>query len=236
MSQRYDPNAVDRSRLAAALRSGMRRKSLNQSGLAEALGVTHPTVSDWVNEKKTPGADNLERLVEVLDLEWDALTEPSVRRSEEGGDIVRIPHVARVSAGDGYENGGEVPEGESYYSRRELQRLTNRTPDSLCALVVVGDSMEPDIRANDTIVYLPARSVEDDGIYVLNIDSALKVKRVQRYGGGAIELIPSNPLYSKELFVPLPEADTANMYRSRESGLVSEVRVEGKVVFHPRPL
>lgn len=236
----YDPKKIERSRFAAALREGLIRKDMNQSDLAEALGVTHPTVSDWVNQKKTPGRRNLQKVIETLDLDWDYLTSaralPGTGRGELD-DVILIPRLARVSAGDGYENGEETEElGGLYFSRQELRRLTNRDPKALRTVLVVGDSMEPLLRANDTVVYLPQRTIDDDGVYVLNIDESAKVKRVQRYGGGAVEIIPINPVYSREMFVPLEEADTPHLYRSRESGLVTRLEVEGKVVLHPRPL
>jgi len=77
--------------------------------------------------------------------------------------------------------------------------------------------------------------VSDFGIYVLRMDDLALVKKVQRFGGGAIEIIPVNPAYRNEMLKPLSDADTPNMYRSEVTGMTCTCEVIGKVVFYLRP-
>jgi phage repressor protein C with HTH and peptisase S24 domain len=70
---------------------------------------------------------------------------------------------------------------------------------------------------------------------VLEVDGAAIVKQVQRLGGGVIDVIPRNPLYERERFVPLPDADTPTPSRSELPGLTSQLRFVGKVVYSARP-
>jgi len=125
--------------------------------------------------------------------------------------------LARPAAGDGHYD-GELPLPVD-------QRL--RT------VVVVGNSMEPAIQANEPVHYLPTSEIADDGLYVFVIDDVLKVRYLQRYAGGAIQIIPLNPIYEKELLVPA--GDAPGMYRSQQSGLTGRFEIIGKV-FRPSEL
>ena len=118
---------------------------------------------------------------------------------------------ARPSAGDGYQDGEALlPAG------RRLRSVT-----------IVGNSMEPAIRANEPVYYLPTSEIADDGLYVFMLDDVLKVRYLQRYAGGAIQIIPLNPIYEKELLVPA--GDAPGMYRSQQSGLTGRFEIIGKV-------
>ena len=149
--------------------------------------------------------------------------------------VVLIPCLARASAGDGYLN-GDHSEIESYhtYPLDEIRRLTHANPDHLRAIKAVGDSMEPEILANSTVIYVPTEEVAEHGLYVFAIDEALLIKKIQLYSGGALEIIPINPTYSREMLLPLKEADEPNTYRSQQTGLVSRFRVVGRVVFYTK--
>ena len=124
---------------------------------------------------------------------------------------------ARPSAGDGYQDDEPLlPAG------RRLRSVT-----------IVGNSMEPAIQANEPVYYLPTSEIADDGLYVFVIDDVLKVRYLQRYAGGAIQIIPLNPIYEKELLVPA--GDAPGMYRSQQSGLTGRFEIIGKV-FRPSEL
>ncbi len=212
-------------------------QELSQSDLAERVGVSQPTVSDWLNRKSAPSKRNREKLMQALGLtEEDLEALPPPRPKAADDDVVFLPVMARASAGSGSVN-GDVLEIEEYraYSRFELRRMTGQNPERLRVMPVIGDSMEPEIRAGDVVVYLPMDRMTDDGLYIFRMDDALKIKKLQRYAGGAIQIIPANPTYEKEMLLPLPDADTPNMYRSRESGLVGFFQIVGKVVYYPRP-
>jgi len=213
-------------------------QELSQSDLAERVGVSQPTVSDWLNRKSAPSKRNREKLMKALDLTEHDIEEvqPPPRPERSSDDVIFLPVMVRASAGNGYVN-GELLEIEDYraYSRFELRRMTGQNPERLRVMSVIGDSMEPEVRAGDVVVYLPMETMRDDGLYIFRMDDALKIKKLQRYTGGAIQIIPANPTYEKEMLLPLADADTPNMYRSRESGLVGFFQIVGKVVYYPRP-
>lgn len=241
---------ISRARFAEAVTRALRERNMTQGELAEAIGASQPTVSDWLGQKKTPSTRYARAVLDALALDWGDVEEPedqapgakngtSLREADlESSDVVLIPRNGRVAAGNGGAvNYSEAPAYDAY-SRYEVRRLTQENPDRLRACTVTGDSMEPVLRANDTVVYLPVEEFGDAGIYVFRLDGAHLVKLVQRLGGGALDVIPYNDIYSRERFLPIPypdEADTPNTYRSENTGLSCIIEPVGKVVFYPRP-
>ena len=229
---------LDRARFSQALTRALTQRGITQADLARELGVTQPTISDYVNAKKSPSRKNLARVVGFLDLDPTELT--ALSEQDLSGDVVLLPVRGRAAAGDGYINGsGGAGAGDGVghkaFSREELRRLTNRNPDRLETFIVSGDSLAPEILPSSAVVYDPQEAFRGDGLYVLTVDEGEIVKRVQVLPGGALELLPINPAYKPELLYPVKEADTPNTYRSERTGLTSVVRVVGKVVAYSKP-
>ena len=123
--------------------------------------------------------------------------------------------------------------------------MAGAAPEALRSIAVVGDSLLPEIAPGSRCLFLPAerlpgRTFAGDGFYVLAVDGAALVKRVQRLPGGALLLKAVNPAYDDVALRPLPEADTPDAYRVEHAGAatgeVAHVRLVGKVVGHVRPL
>src|SRR5690606_30941743 len=197
---------------------------------------------------KTPSRANLRKLIEVLGLGEDVVigngARPTgrvaraarVRRSPEAAyegkssEVVLVPRDGLASAGGGsYNESGEIMYDP--YPYHELLRLTQRNPSLVRSALIVGDSMEPDLRANDTVLYVPVDELSDYGLYVFEMDGRTLVKYLQPSLGGVVEIIPANERYRRERLIPLHEADTPNSYRSELTGATGVFRVRGKVVF-----
>ncbi len=90
------PDTLDRDRFAAALRESLFRKKLTQKELAARLDVSQPTVSGWVNAQKTPGRDNLTRLVDELGLKAHEITTVQSLSDMTGpeDDALALPHIS----------------------------------------------------------------------------------------------------------------------------------------------
>ncbi|CAM3182005.1 Peptidase S24/S26A/S26B/S26C domain-containing protein [Sphingomonas antarctica] len=101
-----------------------------------------------------------------------------------------------ASAGPGGEAIDEAPQGWFAFEPRFLRRLT-ASPDSLSAVRVQGDSMEPTLNAGDDILVDTADAADRlrDGIYVLRIDDALNVKRLAVGPGGRLSIVSDNARY-----------------------------------------
>lgn len=221
---------IDPDRFASTLRAALAREHMTQADLARELDVSQPTVSDWVNAKKTPARDNLVRIQDLLDIPDEAIRVGTMDEDEKE-DVVFVPQVARAEGGDGYINADTpIVEARRAYSRHLLRQVTGVNPERLMAIMIVGDSMAPELPANTPVLYVPGSELSDHGIYVLLYDEGVIIKRVQRLAGKAIKLISTNDDYEDEVLVPLPDTDTPNTYRSVQSDLVATLRVLGKVV------
>lgn len=244
---------IDPELFVRRFNEAMTRHGYTQEALAGAiehhLGVRpgQSTISNWARGEKMPSNRFLPVLVELLDLSWHDLgftshpALPSTAGSDNGtpspaplARSVFIPHVGYASAGPGSTIGEPAADLLQAYPRDAIRRLTGANPDTLRALRVRGDSMEPELRPNDTVIFAPTHSVADSGLYILLFDDLVIVKKVQRFGGGGLELISTNPAYRNELLLPLPEADTPNTYRSDVTGLACTLEVVGKVVFYDK--
>ncbi|MEM6782219.1 MAG: helix-turn-helix domain-containing protein [Bacteroidota bacterium] len=232
----------DPARFARAVRQRLREKKMTQAALAEAVGVTAPTVSGWLSEKYTPTADNVERALGILDLDPDeVVVDPSARRpvthqvQERSVPVVYIPHDGEAAAGTGRVNGHEESDPHPY-PEHVVQQLTGFAPiDELRSFTVVGDSLAPEVMPNTPAIYRRMRQFMGDGLYVLRIDDTEVVKRVQRIPGGALVLSGYNPDYEPVRLLPMPESDTPGTFREERTGLVTYVQVIGKVMLYPKP-
>jgi phage repressor protein C with HTH and peptisase S24 domain len=238
---------IDPDRFADALAVQMRERGVSQYGLADLIGVTQATVSAWLNRRRLPSPDSANAALNALGIRWDEVAASPATSSSDGAgesgsvsspDVVLIPRNGRAAAASsattGVVNSNEATEHDAY-PRSELIRITGANPDRLRSLTVIGDSLAPEIPPNTRVIYLPMEAFGGDGLYVLEIDEAAIVKRVQHLPGGTLRIKPINPDYDMVELRPLKEADTANTYRVAETGETSVVRVVGKVVFYPKP-
>ena len=113
--------------------------------------------------------------------------------------LVYLPlYDVRAAAG---RNNGIVSNGEHVadvlaFKEDWIRRELRAAPDDLRLIYVEGDSMEPDLRANDIIlVDHTDTAARSDGIYVIRMEDALLVKQLQRLPGGLIKVISRNPAY-----------------------------------------
>lgn len=115
------PGTLDRDRFASALRESLFRKKLTQKELAHRLNMSQPTVSGWVNAQKTPGRDNLTRLVNELGLKTHEITTvqslADIMRPDE--DALALPHVSVESKASVAETSAPASIHEEATSARE---------------------------------------------------------------------------------------------------------------------
>lgn len=109
------------------------------------------------------------------------LVRPEMKFARPGEAFETIPIFdIRASAGPGsFAEDGE-PIGWQPYRSQELARLTAADTSQLAVIRVAGDSMEPTLNnADQVLVDRTVRRVGRDGIYILDLDSDLLVKRCQ---------------------------------------------------------
>lgn len=242
-----DGSVIDPKRFGAAVDRALRKKNMSGAELGRAVGLDRATISRIRNGKQVPDRDNAQRILDALGLDWNDVTRPSAHatgerpgeqstasKAEPSADVVYVPRNGFAGAGPPYHNRPpEEPEHDAY-PRFELLRLTGMNPEMLRSAVIVGDSHAPEIPPNTRVLYAPVERFLGPGLYVITINEAEQVRKVQQLADGTLLLIPTNPTYRTEELTPIEEADTPNTYRTAE-GRTAVVRCVGKVVFYPKP-
>ena len=116
-------------------------------------------------------------------------------------DAVWVPlYDVEVSAGSGIEVYGEriiqrVPFAKSWLQGEGLHA------GNLACLPVHGDSMEPTLQHGD-IVLVNHEKTRGDGVFVIRMGNALRVKRLQWLANGDLRISSDNAIYESEQVNP----------------------------------
>lgn len=203
------------------LRDERRRLNLNQSDFGSIGGVTKETQSNYETGTRKPNSDYLEALsshgVDVgflftgsRSVEPAADADGSSQRGnpkrklsgaapapDDEADTVWIPLFAAAgSMGPGSDvQVDEVILDKVPVSRRWLGlNLPRSRPDALRLVHAYGDSMGDTLRSGDFALVDTDRSFVDvDGVYVLEANDQLFIKRVTRRMDGSIDVSSDNP-------------------------------------------
>lgn len=85
------------------------------------------------------------------------------------------------------------------FKKKWLEMSLNTNSNCLALISVRDDSMEPTLRSDDLILTDTSSSnIENNSIYVLQIDNELIVKRIQRKVNGTVIVKSDNPVYGEE--------------------------------------
>lgn len=191
MSARGDKIVEEKDKLKLVFSNNLKRElkihNKNQTDLCEFLNLNSSTVSDWVNGKKYPRMDKVQKIADYLNIMKSDLTEEKqpFNKISRG---VKIPVLGRVIAGIPVEAIEEIIDYE------EIDEKTARCGNYF-ALQVKGDSMEPKMSEGDVVIVRQQDMVEsgDVAIVLINGDEAT-VKRVRILDDG-IMMIPFNTKY-----------------------------------------
>ena len=77
------------------LKDLLRLKDIKQKKIALEIGVSQPTVSDWVNGKKIPEGKNLQKLADLLGVEPSVIIGYIPAASSEDEDVMEIRERVR---------------------------------------------------------------------------------------------------------------------------------------------
>jgi len=117
--------------------------------------------------------------------------------AEPGGEYSFIPlYDVHASAGHGAIVDSEVVADDLSFKTEWINNELHVNAADLYLIYVQGDSMEPAMRAGDIIlVNRVNQAISADGIYVLQMEGTLLVKRLQRLPGNRIRITSDNPAY-----------------------------------------
>ena len=175
---------------------------LSQVAFSDACGVNRGTLATWEKGKQTPNAAVLSVMA---DLGVDASYVITGRRSLTGvapapagdSDTIRIPLLSAAgSMGRGNDLITEdVLMGDVPVSRHWLALNVPRSrPEALQLVHAYGDSMLGTLNSGDfAIVDTDCQVADIDGVYVLQANGQLFIKRVTRRMDGAHVITSDNP-------------------------------------------
>lgn len=171
--------------LATNIRRLLKEKNKTQNELAEYVGVSKTTVSEWIAAKKYPRIEKIQAIAECFDVYRSDITESKVKNQSKA---VRIPVLGKVIAGIPIEAIEEIIDYE------EITEQMARTGDFF-ALQVTGDSMEPQMSEGDVVIVRKQDDLDSGqiGIVLVNGDEATVKKVVKKENG--IMLVPFNSDY-----------------------------------------
>jgi len=192
--------------MARNIRFFMEKFDISRNALCEQIGVSYMTVSDWLNAKKYPRIDKIEKMAQLFHVPKSSLVEGPQKKQE----AFKVPVLGSVPAGIPISAIQEILDWE------EISEDMARRGEYF-ALRIRGTSMEPRFREGDVIIVRQQETVENGEIAVVmvNGDDAT-VKTFYRSEAG-ITLMGTNPAFPPLTFTP-EQAETL------------PVRVIGKVV------
>lgn len=186
-------------------------KNLSQTQLGEKIGKDLTAISRYENGS---GAQNLTYKLkqslrwvftpeEIEYIEHGASVDSSETKTTKNSKIVTVPIMSvKASAGRGNEHYDVVTTGELLIDRMLFKVLPNLK--DIRAIEVEGDSMYPTLKEGDYVIIEENSHFSGDGIYVLQWDSVLLVKRLQA-GAGKIDIISDNQRYAVNTFDPMDD-------------------------------
>lgn len=136
---------------------------------------------------------------------------PAGAAARRDADFVAVPRLAvRASAGPGALATEEATRGRFAFDQGWLRGLTTGGPAALSLIRVEGDSMSPTLEDGDDILVDGGDGADRlrDGIYVLRMDDALLVKRLQLNPIDRCVTIASDNV----AYPPLPDCDPARIH------------------------
>lgn len=181
------------------------RLRLSQAAFGEAGGVSKDAQLNYEKGERSPSADYLQRLVGAgIDVPFLFTGHRSVGNLSgpapapaDAADSIRIPlFSATGSMGPGNELITEdVILGDVPVSRTWLQtNLPRSRPEALQLVHAYGDSMAGTLNSGDfALVDTDQRVADVDGVYVLQANGQLFIKRVTRKMDGSHEVSSDNP-------------------------------------------
>ncbi|MGB8275638.1 MAG: helix-turn-helix transcriptional regulator [Alphaproteobacteria bacterium] len=163
------------------LRPIRQSRGLTQKQLADRLKVTEVSVSRYESQEQRLTLPLLRRLAKelrcsVADLAGESLARTAALTDE----FALLPsYDLRASAGGGAFFETETETARVAFRRQWLKSVTNAPVDMLAVIQADGDSMEPTIHDGDhMLVDRTQTNPRRDGIYVVNWDGHINVKRV----------------------------------------------------------
>lgn len=184
------------------------RGDMQQSELANRLGIHKNTISNYEKGDRFPDSNVLLKILELfqeINPAWLLTGDLPKRRSDQcPQSFVTFPQQGtKIKAKSKFLNEGKQISDVISFKAEWLENDLNVPYHDLTLLIVQGDNMSPTLNDGDlTLIDLRASRLEDGAIYVIEFDDALLVKRVQKKLDASIIIKNDNNLYESESLSP----------------------------------
>jgi len=175
--------------LGKLLKTKAKSKGLTQAEIASLIGLDQSTVSRIYKGKTQISLENYLILCHELGLDPNDV---SIEKTESKEGYRTIPEYnVRVSAGH-----GEFQGIEEIKQNLQMPKIFLPENGQVGFVRVEGDSMTPTIAHGDYVAVEFDSGYTSDGLYLIRIDDAVFVKRLQRKFGG-VRIISDNQQYEE---------------------------------------
>ncbi len=193
-------------------------KGFTQKYLAKKLSISLPTMNHYETGKRVPASDFLARLAKVVECNpgWLLSGEGEMQIKEEycypspgssHSNMEGFVLVPRYNIEASIE-GGPVINSEQIvdhlaFKEDWVHKELGTNPKNLLLVHSIGDSMEPTIHSGDLLLIDRSKSqVNGEGIYLINLEDGLMVKRIEWLLNGSVVIRGDNTHVSREQVLP----------------------------------
>lgn len=187
-------------------------KDFKQKELANILKVSLPTMNHYESGKRAPNSELLSQIAKTLgcDPGWLLTGEGQAEKKEvlindpisssALNDFVLVPRYNIESSMDG----GSVIHSEQIvdhlaFKKSWISKELGTDPKNLLLIYSIGDSMEPTFSSGDLLLVDRNKArMKGDGIYLINFDDGLIVKRLEWMMDGTVVIRGDNTSVSRE--------------------------------------
>ena len=187
-------------------------KGFKQKELANILKVSLPTMNHYESGKRAPNSELLSQIVKVLECDpgWLLTGEGQAEKKETNSkeptssstlnDFVLVPRYnIETSAGGGSIIHSEQIVDHLAFKTCWVSKELGADPKNLLLIHSIGDSMEPTLRAGDLLLVDRNKArMKGDGIYLINFDDGLMVKRLEWMMDSTVVIRGDNTSVSRE--------------------------------------
>lgn len=189
----------------ALVRANMKDRKVTQGELAERLGMSQGGVGHWLNKRRVPSLEDMNRVLEALGLgDLEVVQEVRERRAEPALPTPRHTAFFRYPVNE-WRGLGEAREERPAYAGARYETTDYYARGDAFWLPVTGDAMTApsglSIGAGMMILVDPAISAGPGKLVVAQwADNPHATFRQLREESGQLYLVPLNPTYPKQLF------------------------------------
>lgn len=180
-------------------------KKIYDKDVAKALGMSKESLSIFKRKNGIP----YEQIAKFcakrrISINWILFNQLPKSLEEETQKYTRIKHFKNINASAGG-GGFNYDENYEYLSIDKalldsLYKSNQANPDTIIALNVIGDSMEPTLYDKEVILFDTQQdNIQDGGVFIVSTNAGLFVKRVALKIDGSLELLSDNKNYSSEI-------------------------------------